>query len=77
MEERGIVEEQVHDAIAVPDAIGQSFINRSRFVVKKIYWNNKFVKQHLLIIIYEQHTHEIFVVTVIDTSKIEKYYKSI
>ncbi|OGL69346.1 hypothetical protein A3F52_03470 [Candidatus Uhrbacteria bacterium RIFCSPHIGHO2_12_FULL_47_11] len=74
MAERGITEEQVEQTIEFPDKIGRSVFNHARFVVKKIYFNVHLAKKHLLMVIYEEKGKEILVVTIIDTSKIEKYF---
>lgn len=74
MDERGIPETQVREAIEHPDKVGRSFLNRSRFVVKRIYYNALLARKHLLMVIYEEGNEEIRVITIIDTSKIEKYY---
>ncbi len=72
--ERGISDEHVRHAIEFPDKLGRSVVSPARFVVKKIYFNEMLAKKHLLMVIYEQSGSEISVVTIIDTSKISKYF---
>ena len=74
MLERGITEQQVSAAIEFPDKIGRSVMNHARFVVKKIYLNTHLAKKHLLMVVYEEKGDETLVVTIIDTSKIDKYF---
>lgn len=74
MDERGISEEQVQAAIEFPDKIGRSVFGGSRFIVKKVYYNVGLEKKHLLMVIYEERGQEALVITIIDTSKIDKYY---
>lgn len=73
MAERGITEDQVEQAIEFPDKIGRSVFNPARFVVKKIYFNIHLAKKHLLMVIYEETGNEAYVITIVDTSKIDKY----
>lgn len=73
MAERGITDDQVEQAIEFPDKIGRSFVNVARFVVKKIYFNIHLAKNHLLMVIYEEKGQETIVITIVDTSKINKY----
>lgn len=74
MAQRGIMDDQVEQAIEFPDKIGCSVFDRARFVVKKIYFNIHLAKKHLLMVIYEEKGKEILVITIIDTSKIDKYF---
>ena len=74
MAERGITEEDVRRAVEFPDKIGRSVISAPRFIVKKVYYNMALGKKHLLMVIYEEKSDEVLVVTIIDTSKIDKYY---
>ncbi|MBI4135407.1 DUF4258 domain-containing protein [Candidatus Uhrbacteria bacterium] len=71
--ERGITNDQIEQAIEFPDKIGRSVFNHARFIVKKIYFNTNLAKKHLLMIIYEEKRNEVQVITIIDTSKIDKY----
>lgn len=73
MAERGITEDRVEQAIKVPDKIGRSVLNHARFLIKKVYFNETLAKKHLLMIIYEEKGNEVYVITLVDTSKIEKY----
>ena len=72
--ERGISRELVKRAIRFPDKIEKSSVNPSRFLVKKLYFNEKLQSDHLLLIILEIKQNLTEVVTVIDTSKISKYF---
>lgn len=74
MEERGIDKSEITDAIANPNRIENSKIDSQRFLIKKLYFNKKFQKEHLLLIIIENSQNIIKVITVIDTSKISKHF---
>jgi len=74
MEERGIEKSEITEAIASPNKIESSKINFQRFLIKKLYFNKKFKKEHLLLIIIENSQSVIKVITVIDTSKISKHF---
>lgn len=74
MKERRISRVEIRDAIKSPDQMDRSFREPSRFIAKKLYFNRVLQDQHLLMVIYENHGEEILVVTIIDTSKINKYY---
>lgn len=74
MQERKILSKLVKEAIKFPDKIETSSISPARFLVKKLYFNEKLKKDHLLLIIIERKKNLIEVVTVIDTSKISKYF---
>ena len=74
MEERGVTEEDVQRAIEFPDKIGRSVLSHARYIVKKVYYNVSLGKKHLLMVIYEERNEGVLVITIIDTSKIDKYY---
>lgn len=74
MRERGISQQLVIKAIKFPDKIEKSVVNPSRFLIKKLYFNEKLQKEHLLMIICEAKPDFIEVITIIDTSKISKYF---
>lgn len=74
MKERGISRELVKDAIKFPDRLEKSSISPSRFLLKKLYFNEKLNKEHLLLIILEVKENLREVVTIIDTSRISKYF---
>lgn len=74
MRERGISQELVKRAVRFPDKIERSSINPLRFLVKKLYFNKKLQKDHLLLIISEIKEDLIEIVTIVDTSKISKYF---
>lgn len=74
MDERGVASENVRRAVEFPDKVGRSLLFSARFIVKKVYYNAKLGKKHLLMVIYEERKSEVFVITIIDTYKIDKYY---
>lgn len=74
MRERAISQNIINQAIKYPDKIEGSTKNKYRFLVKKVYFNKKLKRDHLLLIIYEIKRTFIEVITVIDTSKISKYF---
>lgn len=75
MKQRGISTSFISRTISNPDKIERSHINQYRFLVKKIYYNALFKKDHLLLIICEKEkSATIKVVTIIDTSKISKHF---
>jgi len=73
MKERGIKQEDVEKFIRNPDKIEISKINRNRFLIKKIYYNKIYRKDHLIMIIGEREDNSFKIITIIDTSKISKY----
>lgn len=73
IKERGISKEIIVDAIGLPDKVEISKIS-NRFLVKKVYCHQKFKKDHLLMIICEKENNVLKVITIIDTSKISKYF---
>lgn len=72
--ERHIDKKFLLQAIKYPDKIDISNKNSKRFVAKKIYYNNKLEKEHLLMIICEKKNNIMDIITIIDTSKIAKYF---
>ncbi len=74
MTERGVSEDQVRHAIEFPDKLGRSLLNHARFLIKKIYYHPAFAKRHLLMVVYEEKVDNVLIITIIDTSKIEKYF---
>lgn len=72
--ERAINEKELRSVINFPDKIDKSSQNNKRFLIKKIYYNKKLKADHLLMIICEKEKRIIKVITIIDTSKISKYY---
>ena len=72
--ERVISKKELRDAIHFPDKIDKSSQNSKRFLIKKIYYNEKLKADHLLMIICEKEKGVVKIVTIIDTSKISKYY---
>jgi uncharacterized DUF497 family protein len=72
MKERGLTRRKIIDAFAHPDKLQASSKTNNRFLIKKITRGEK--RNHLLLIVFEKKQYEIVVITVIDTSKIDKYY---
>lgn len=73
MKERGLDKSTVEEFIKSPDKIANSNINKKRFLIKKIYYNKKYKKDHLLMMVCEKEKGILTIVTIIDTSKISKY----
>lgn len=73
-EERMINKKDLNYAICYPDKIDQSSKDSKRILIKKIYHNEKLKADHLLMIICEKESDVLKVITIIDTSKISKYY---
>ena len=73
-EERAISKKELREAIYFPDKIDESSQDKKRFLIKKIYYNKKLKAEHLLMIICEKEKGIIKIITIIDTSKISKYY---
>lgn len=73
MGERDIKQSDVEKFIVLPDKIEISKINKNRFLFKKVYYNKKYKKDHILMVICEKEASIIRVITIIDTSKISKY----
>jgi hypothetical protein len=74
MRERVIDKELVKEAVLKPDKVEKSQFHPSRFLIKKIYFNERLQKDHLLLIISEIKQDLIEIVTIVDTSKISKYF---
>lgn len=74
MRERGLKENDVINAVKFPDRVENSTIIKNRFLIKKIYYLQKQGKDHLLMVICEKENNAIKVITIIDTSKISKYF---
>lgn len=74
MQERYVKKAVVYDVITNPQKLEQSLNNQQRFIAKKIYYNEKLLKTHLLMVIYGVMEESVIeVITIIDTSKIKKY----
>ena len=65
MNERGITEEEVENAIAFPDKVSH---DKDTTVALKLRDNG-----HLLIVVFTETINTKKIITVIDTSKVEKY----
>ena len=76
MRERFISKNTVMQALTSPDILEGSSEDATKFLIKKLYSHKKFSKQHLLLIIYKMRRSDIKIITVIDTSKINKYFYS-
>lgn len=74
MEERFITRRSIMRALAAPDTLEQSVEDKRKFLAKKIYFNSTLEKRHLLLVIYKQEDVKITIITIIDTSKIKKYF---
>ncbi len=74
MKERGISRQLVKGTVRFPDKIEKSLIDPARFLIKKLYFNEKLNKDHLLLVILEIKRNLIHIITIIDTSKISKYF---
>ncbi len=74
IKERKIDKRIVTKAINFPDKIEVSGINKNRLLIKKIYYHQEFKKDHLLMIVVEKSNTILRVITIIDTSKISKYF---
>jgi hypothetical protein len=74
MEERGISRQFVRQALKRPDKLDVSRRDPSRILVKKLYFNKLLEKEHLLMIIAVKEKGRLRVITIIDTSKISKYF---
>jgi|GEM_PF-422254 len=74
IKERFIPKAIVIEAIRNPDRIEKSSKISLRVLIKKLYFNEYFQKEHLLMIICEVGLKQIEVITIIDTSKISKYF---
>ena len=73
MKERNIPEIFIHNTLLQPDVVAVDKTARNRFVAKKICQFPRLKNQNLLLVIYEKNLTEIKVITVISTSKINKY----
>lgn len=69
MAERAISEELITEALRSPTKIGRD--KRQRILVKKIYEGRR--KKRLLLLALEREDTKWCVITVIDTTKIQKY----
>ena len=74
MKERLINRKIITEAVNNPDKIERHTKTPSQFLIKKLYFNKKLKRDHLLMIIFETKQKHIKVITIIDTSKISKYF---
>lgn len=73
MRERGVMQRDVRVAIEHPERCDRSLQHAQRFLAVRTYRNRMLQRVHALLVVYEQGAETITVVTVVDTSKIEKY----
>ena len=69
MRERGISEEQIIQALRRPTAVLSD--PSGRLLFKKLYLKNG--SERLLLIATERKSRQLFIITVIDSSKVRKY----
>ena len=69
MAERSISEELITEALRNPTKIGRG--KQQRILIKKIYERGK--KKRLLLLALEREAEKWCIITVIDTTKIQKY----
>jgi hypothetical protein len=74
LRERSIPRKTAEGAIRNPDKLELSRVDRKRLLIKKLYYNRILNRDHLLIIVCEKQKDLIKVITIIDTSKISKYF---
>lgn len=72
MRERGVTEADVHRALSAPDRLESSTRTQSRLLAKKLI--RKESGKRILLVIHEMRGLETIIITVIDSSKIDKYY---
>lgn len=72
--ERGLAPSDVRRAVVSPDKLEVSKMVPSRFLAKKIYYNKESEKEHLLMVVLEKRASGVEIITIIDTSKISKYF---
>ena len=71
--EREISKDIAVNALKNPDKVELSKQDPKRILFKKVYYNEAFRKEHLLMLVCEKNNEILEVVTIIDTSKINKY----
>ena len=74
MKERGISKSDVENAYKSPDKVEHSLKEKARFLIKKIYFNKLLLRDHLLMVVCKRSEKGVTIITVIDTSKISKYF---
>jgi hypothetical protein len=74
LKERGVSEKEAREFIRNPDKVERSLKFPKRFLIKKIYFNRRLGRDHLLLIVSERENSILKIITVIDTSKISKYF---
>ena len=72
MSERGLTREEVINGIESAGVTHSSTKVATRFIAKKLHRTPS--GQHVMLIIFERSRNETLVVTVIDSSRVQKYY---
>ena len=73
MQERGITIKDVRLTLLHPDQLDVDKSDHHRLLAKRLYKNSRIGARQLLMVVYEVHGHAIEIVTVVSTSKIDKY----
>lgn len=74
MRERHINRNTVISALTNPDRLEKSKEDPTKFLAKKLYSNEVLDGDHLLMVIYKIDKNHMKIITIIDTSKISKYF---
>lgn len=72
MGERRLTKSDVIQGIESAEKTHSSTKDSTRFIAKKLHRSQK--DQHVLLIIFERSRNETTIITVIDSSKVQKYY---
>jgi len=72
MNERGLTRNDVVEGIESAGKTDSSIREMTRFIAKKLHKTS--TGQRVLLVIFERNRNEVLVVTVIDSSKVQKYY---
>lgn len=73
MRERGITIKDVRLTISHPNRLDVDKTDHHRLLAKRLYQNAKLGIRQLLMVVYEADGADIEIVTVVSTSKIDKY----
>ncbi len=74
VKERGISEETLKSALFSPEEILVSKKDTSLSLQKKIYFHEGRGEKRLLLVFVKERNSELFVLALVDTSHIEKYF---
>lgn len=74
LRERGLTIAQIRRFLAQPDKIEISAVEPKRALYKKLYFNERFGRDHLVLMFCEKSDAVVKLITIIDTSKISKYF---